>query len=239
MTTLAPQLLSPSIDINTMSLLIVGKGPSAKKIKFNKEIIQIGDKNYQTPPKLETASLNHAWQLFESPVDYGFMGDYINFEELKQHDIKIVKNSIKRLVKPTFPLVYPHQQQVNNGSGCLPAHIDYHYKDEQMSSIIDEIPYYLIQVENSPFINYGVETYPEISNSVSIGNIAVSFGLSRGFKHFILSGFDPEPEGEVYSDFYKYAKKKIDSNSFNHYYQFSYAKMIEKIISSGCSYQRI
>lgn len=231
------RLYHESIAEDTMTMFILGKGPSAKKIQhLNRKEIKIGDQTYQRPSRFEIAAINDSWQLVDQ-VDYAFMIDYFSIELLKDKEIKTrAKETIKRLVIPTYPQVYQDQQKVKVRSTIFPSHPSFHIYSEEYQNRIEGIPYYLFQMDGSPIGYYGIDSLAE--RPVGTAYAAASFAIARGFKHFILSGFDPI---QTSSDFYNKELKNVleVTDDISAIYPFMYIKLIEKILSCGCSYENI
>ncbi|NQY80259.1 MAG: hypothetical protein HRT47_08095 [Candidatus Caenarcaniphilales bacterium] len=235
-------ILDPSINENTMTLLIKGKGPSSKTFeRVDTDTIKLGDSFFSSPKRLEVATINDAWQT-TFPCDYNFFGDY-SATECILNNYELAKKNIKRLVIPAFPLVYPEYDGVNIPSGTFATHPDYRFDHNHVLDKIKDIPYYIVQSESAPMNLFGIEHFDNVYHVAGSSLMAVCFGIARGFRHFILNGFDVDidlnEENEIYS---KSFEKAYDSSTFKlrlSHYQMCYQKMIEKIIYSGCTYQTI
>lgn len=234
-------LLDKDIDQDQMVFLLLGKGPSSKTITVNNESIILDEIEYRKPKRLEIGSVNDAWKEINQ-VDYSFITDYRGLTQLKEPENREKsKKHIKRLVIPSYPLVYPENENVNISSRSLPSHVDYNFHQDDFKECVDDIPYYLYQVESSPINNYNIETFPEMFHAVGTGYLAVCFALARGFRHFLFSGFDPDmiDSEDVYNKKFKFVYKDREADDIMFYYQICYLRMIEKIIGSGCTYQII
>lgn len=234
-----------SIDKKTMTMIMVGKGPSAKPIKrMDKTSILFGDNIFEVPPRTEIMAINDAWKLVES-TDYATMGDWSTIQGLSTAKERYPKqrSSIKRLILPTYPHVYENIDNVKGIiSGLYPCHEEYSYKSEEFHEHIEDTPYYLYQLEGSIINNYGITYNNEINSVAGSVFVAVSFAISQGFRHFIFTGFDPdlnlEESNEVFSSTFHLQKIENKDTRLN-YYQYAYSKTIEKIVSSGCTYEEL
>lgn len=237
--------IDSQINSSTMTMLLVGKGPSAKPIKrLNKNTIQFGSDQYSIPARTEIMTINDAWKIVDS-TDYAIMGDWCVLKDLYENkkNFLVQRNGIKRLIIPTFAHVYEHVDNVKGIiSGLYPCHEDYSFKSEEYQKYIEDTPYYLYQLEGSILNYFGVSYQSEINTVAGSVLNAVDFGISRGFRHFIMTGFDPDmiidDEVEIFSDTFK-QQEITDKKARLSYYQFSHAKTIEKIVSSGCTYEML
>ena len=131
MKTLNKNLIDIEIDQDTMTLLLVGKGPSAKNIEVKDHTILLNGEEYEKPSRLEIGSINESWQSINL-VDYAFSIDFCAIQILKDKAIKeAARKCIKRLVLPNYPLVYPRQQNINIPNMNNPTHIDYSFSVDE------------------------------------------------------------------------------------------------------------
>jgi hypothetical protein len=230
-------LFHDAIPEDTMTMIIMGKGPSAKEITHvNQSEIKIEDEIYHKPPRLEIATVNDAWQIVDK-VDYAFMIDYYSIELFKKPEKKqTAVERIKRLVIPTYAQVYKEQQGVHVHNVVFPMHIDYSVFESEYKALVEGIPYYLFQIDGSPVGHYGIDSLAERPSGTAFA--AVTFAIARGFRHFILIGFDPiKNTNEIYNNKFTDAVEMTDDIS--PMYSFMYLKLIEKILSCGCTYQKL
>ena len=222
-----------------MTMLLVAKGPSAKKFQVSDNEICVEEKVYKKPPRMETGTVGEAWKLIDH-IDYAFMCDYLFRNTFKKKHAKFwAKQQIKRLVLPSYPLVYPEFDNIEIANRCLPSHIDHSFNSDEFKECVSGIPYYIYQNEASIINNYGIESYNEITHVVGTSYIAVCFALARGFKHFVLNGFDPEVEtSKIYNPMFQdNGRKNKTKDQIMDYYQICFYRIVEKIISSGSTYE--
>ena len=140
MSTATKQLIDPEISQDTMTLMLVGKGPSAKQVEVTSKSILLNGEEYEKPSRLEIGSLNAAWKIINE-VDYSFIADHLTIQELKKEEFRdSSREQIKRLVIPSYPLVYPEHQNIQIASRALPSHVDYHFNTDEFKECVEGIP---------------------------------------------------------------------------------------------------